>query len=289
MESPHHNLLAPEQEQDPSIPSKGRILDRKIPSRGPANTFSSNLARRPSPSPRKTTTSSGKSVREMANLFEKGQDGSPPSRPRNLQILVKKRDERAASAATTSVRSVSSKWSDATDGTKSVVPSIVLPMETERKPVFDSCSRRIFSPALPSPALTSRSIASLMGNEYQAEENSLTLLNYKAYFNNRPLGRCLDDFEEAEAAKERAEAVAKKETSQKKKETSHNLTRSVTLQNIMAASTPVERLDKLMEALQELDLEADHDDDKPLDKEMLKPTNAKQEERRRDAEEVNAF
>lgn len=32
-------------------------------------------------------------------------------------------------------------------------------------------------------------------------EDSLTLMEYKAFFNNRPLGRCLDDFEEAQTKK----------------------------------------------------------------------------------------
>ena len=33
------------------------------------------------------------------------------------------------------------------------------------------------------------------------EASSLTLMEYKSYFNNRPLGRCLDGFEEAQTMK----------------------------------------------------------------------------------------
>jgi hypothetical protein len=223
----------------------------------------------------------------MANFFEKRQDSSPPLPSRNLLMPIKPREDRSVSGATSaSAYSVASR---ATDETKSDANALL----AVKQPVLSSSyASRTFSRTTPSPSFTPRSIVGLIKNEYAAEEDSLTLLNYKAYFNNRPLGRCLDQIEkeEEDAAKLRAQAEAKKKKSAaKEKERAHNLKRSATLQYIMSASTPVERLDKLMESLQALTLEAGYKDDEESGDETLKSTNMEEQEGRRDAGEVNAF
>ncbi|KAK0613470.1 hypothetical protein B0T14DRAFT_569513 [Immersiella caudata] len=280
MSTPSLNFLSPERGGS-STPSPGRILDRKIGIRGASSSFSTNLARRPpSPSPRKTTPS-GKSVREMASFFEQGHDSSPPlpPPPRGLLIPILRREDCSVSGETSA--SAYSVASGATVGIKSDASAL----PAMKQPVFSSSySSRTVARAKPSPSFAPRSLAGFIKNEYAAEEDSLTLLNYKAYFNNRPLGRCLDKIEkEEDAAKNRAEAEAKKQqTATKGKVKANNLTRSATLQYIMSASTPVGRLDKLMESLQALDLEAGYNDDEGSGDESSSSMKMEEQEGRRD-------
>ncbi|KAK4449117.1 hypothetical protein QBC34DRAFT_425860 [Podospora aff. communis PSN243] len=282
MSTPRLNFLAPARDASSSPPT-GRILDRQIGARGASSSFSSNLARKPSPSPRKATPS-GKSVRQMASFFETGRDSSPPLPPSSLLLPIKPREDRSVSGATSA--SAYSVASSATNGTKSDANAEL----AVKQPVFSSSyATRNFSRPTTKPSFAPPSFVGLITNEYAAEEDSLTLLNYKAYFNNRPLGRCLDQIEkkEEDAAKHRAEVEAKKKkTVEKEKERAHNLKRSATLQYIMSASTPVERLDKLMESLQALDLEAGHKDDEEYGDETLKSTSMEKQEGRRDAGEL---
>jgi len=314
MASPRPNFLTPE--GGSPVPSEGRILDRKMESRGLSTSFSSNLARK-RPSPKKTTPSSGKSVREMANFFEKGKGPESISSgrsARNVEIPAQKRDVSAESTAATAGSGITDATdeTDETDETKdtdartgvltwagsSSFKSSTPPRSPDLERVFPR--RVLFAPR---PIV----VASRSRDEHQAEENSLTLLNYKAYFNNRPLGRCLDhlDKQAAEPAKDRAAPPAEKkpDPKTKKKKTKYHLTSSATLQMILAASSPVERLDKLMESLQALDLEASYDkaeakadaevkveaEAEYTEEETLKPSNPEIREGRRDAGAVNAF
>lgn len=82
---------------------------------------------------------------------------------------------------------------------------------------------------------------------YQVEEYSLTLLKHKSYFNNRPLGRCLDDDGPEKGTETRVQRVrSKKETESNNQD--KKIKDSVPPGNAQTAS-PVQQLDALMSEL----------------------------------------
>jgi len=276
---------------------EGRILDRKIESRGLPHSFSSNLARK-RPSPNKIAPSSGKSVRAIVNWLEKG----PSSSPEGLQVPTARRNVSAASTATgasstgatdgtnasnihlptwqrkVSAASAATRASStgATDGTNA--SSLQVPTEhrnvsaasnatgtsstgategtnTSITADYGDCVRNQYAATFQRgvrPVHITRPIVLLDRGEYQVEDYSLTLLRYKAYFNERPLGRCLDHLEKQETGvKEGSAATATEDATQKA--SAKRLSRSDTLREISTPSS-IERLEMLMEELQELDL-----------------------------------
>ncbi|KAK4144186.1 uncharacterized protein C8A04DRAFT_28088 [Dichotomopilus funicola] len=149
-------------EKGPTTGSSG-ILDRKIERRALPASFSSNLARRGMGSGRNTAD---RSVRSIVTLFENSAATSQSP---------------ASSGPVATTRKAGGRGKDDQETDHKAVKSVPSPThqasEKEQKPP----SRKI------TPISTSQQ------TEYQVEDYSLTLLGHKSYFNNRPLGRCLDE------------------------------------------------------------------------------------------------
>lgn len=139
-------------------PASTRILDRKIESRALPSGFSSNLGRKAPTGDKGCAT---KSVKAIVDWLEK----TTTTGPEKPGLKTPQRREKIRNVDTFSLSSFDTGKSDVLQATASepTVPSPVCPLET--------------TPTHP-------------------EEYSLTLFEYKTYFNNRPLGRCLDDQED---------------------------------------------------------------------------------------------
>ncbi|KAH6845087.1 hypothetical protein B0I37DRAFT_175994 [Chaetomium sp. MPI-CAGE-AT-0009] len=164
-----------------------RILDRKIERLALPEGFSSNLARREPLSGRKA---SDRSVRSIVRLFEEsaGTSESPVSnRPRlasGVSDRVGARDGKEDRGDT----HTSNKYNN-----------------TPTKCAQDPQKQENRSLSAASSMFPSVRVG------YQVEDYSLTLLRHKAYFNNRPLARCLDDIVDSDPKAKDQRVKGKKE------------------------------------------------------------------------------
>ncbi|KAK1771183.1 hypothetical protein QBC33DRAFT_235286 [Phialemonium atrogriseum] len=149
-----------ETKKDASPAPLGRILDRKIESKGLAESFSANISRKGTP--RKNRA--GKSVKAIVEWLEKA-GGKVSHGP-------EAKGKPGSDKGSISISSPSSSSKDAGDKQHGVHHEA----QHENPPA---------GPVTPSPR-----------PHPFAEEYSLTLLKFKSYFNNRPLARCLDHLEQ---------------------------------------------------------------------------------------------
>ncbi|KAK3360085.1 hypothetical protein B0T25DRAFT_565029 [Lasiosphaeria hispida] len=250
----------------PTPPTPGRILDRKIERRAIPHSFSSNLGQK-SPSPGRSsplTKPPGKSVRAIVNWLEQAASSPRGPEPSKPQLVT---TGSPATAITPADASVPSGDNDVFDNRDARTNTAVAGGEEKSRKAWK------FAPA-PLEVFSSRPTTvtrPFIRDEYQGEDYSLTLLKYKAYFNNRPLGRCLDYLEQALEEK-------KTKTDTNKMEESLNIQQQplvpATARDTQPSS-PAEMLDKLMQELQALDFEKDAGKRETCEK--------------RDPEEVKAF
>ncbi len=286
----------------------------------PAITFALRLLRKHNRPPATPAPVSGK-VRALVNRFEAG---SSPASTAEEALRLRLRDISGASCvaslkdkmeATADGKDVAGSASN--DGSKRTVAATLVPVGNRapttpistgkgkqaevmrpalvggttvdeiRDRTFDKLSHTPSSLGLGGrPSVTTSAIPT--GVEYQGEENSLTLLNYKSYFNNRPLGRCLDDLGHLEKSVEKSaqkstEKSAKKSAenekkgppvsmanpfkankaimSEKEKKEVRRQSRLIAMRALSSAASPVQQLENLMLELQALALESKGDDD----------------------------
>lgn len=218
--------------KSPACPD--RILDRKIERRGLTQSFSSNLARRGQSSGRKV---SDRSVRDMVSMFEKSDGPTSTSNTPNSPSYL--RPKLAADAKEARRGSHNSDHNTATD------------REQHR--------REHGQPNLPQSTKVSMFPSAQVG--YQVEDYSLTLLQHKSYFNNRPLGRCLDESHEKDrqtkiqrvkSKKERASGPEKRGEQDRRKEAEgqgEKETSAIVPPKKNRACSPIAKLDTLMTEL----------------------------------------
>lgn len=143
--------------------SPGRILDRKIESKGLAQSFSANISRKGTPK----KSDSGRRVKDLVDRLEKAR-GSTPS------DVDRKESNRPNNASRPD--EVDSKLGESSNDVADEVGEVTIGV------VEYSAD----SSGAPHPFV---------------EECSLTLLEFKPYFNNQPLGRCLDNLEQQHQTK----------------------------------------------------------------------------------------
>ncbi|KAK3906189.1 hypothetical protein C8A05DRAFT_12075 [Staphylotrichum tortipilum] len=208
-----------------------RILDRKIEKRGLTQGFSSNLARKAMPATRKV---SDRSVRDMVTLFEESatvsknkSSDSPRQAAGGATLRESGRDREEVNRGTNDSgnRDNSSDKAAATLEELHPEKSQLSGPETTRPAMF------------PSPQ-----------GGYQVEDYSLTLLKHKCYFNNRPLGRCLDDDQQEQSNQTRIQRVGSKKETENKNREAGSKKDTIPLANTQP-SAPVQQLDSLMSEL----------------------------------------
>ena len=146
-----------------ALPALDRILDRKIESKALPASFSSNLGRK---APVGEKGGKVKSVRSIVDWLEKTGASGPDGLNSNTQAPHRK-SEKADKV--------------------SLVSKATTRTTTTIKPDY-------LQPSGPHPSTPTRSrVVPPKSPPTHPEEYSLTLLKYKSYFNNRALGRCLDD------------------------------------------------------------------------------------------------
>lgn len=192
-------------------PNKGRIMDRKIEASG-WSTFSSNLVQN-----RLTPHTSADSLRPRGRDLSGSSSGGSSSVRAIVDWLESTRSSSINSSGTISSHEQQPSQAKTTwhhnhdagegDGHEVESPCRPLPRLPPPKPFQVPSSqsrRRLPGPSstsirsssataqqLPVPAPVTSTRLSIGGGD-STEDYSLTLLKYKSYFNNRPLGRCLD-------------------------------------------------------------------------------------------------
>ncbi|KAK4176157.1 hypothetical protein QBC36DRAFT_311347 [Triangularia setosa] len=138
----------------------GLIMERKIPRRS-HDTFASNLGRKVSPATTPQAVAKGhtKSVKSLTKIYEKAAAAAISQSSSNLSNLS------IPSSSSTTTLNWGKKAPEVSPSSSSLTPT-----PTPSKP------RRLRGP-------------------FEPDDEDLTLLEYKQYMTNRPLGRCLDDLE----------------------------------------------------------------------------------------------
>ncbi|KAK3684875.1 hypothetical protein B0T22DRAFT_442096 [Podospora appendiculata] len=233
-----------------------RIVDKKCDHR---LHFSSNLS---SKDPSSDRFASGKSVRAIVNWLES-------TKARRKSLRTPKNEDAA------STRSASSSWKTQGDGHDTLCNG------KRHAPAPTSTSSPVISSQPTANSVADR-LPPILGYE---EEYSLTFLNYKAYFNNRPLGRCLDDHDRIEEERKKKK---EKEGDNNNTTTGHSAvthmteTSSCSLPSSASTPNPMQKLDILLDELEALSLRKPRDD-------STTPENEEQQQDRRNSEEVDAF